>query len=190
LEQANGATDNAGSSVRGLMAGAAGPVAHHGSQVDWLPIRADAGSGIEDTGRRTAATYGSWEAADKAAAAGNWDGLPGGQTEVASGAAAGAVTIPGPASAAATPDCKEARSCGATAEDGTAPAGGDGPAADESDGRPVHHCSNLGQGQGPIPSAPVSLPSPCGGGGVAYPPGPVGPGVLVSRISPGGTSLT
>ncbi len=110
------------------------------------PIHADAGSGIEDSGGSTAAAYGSGAAADKAAAAGSRDGLPGGPTEVASGAAAGDVAVPGPSRAVATPSCKEAHSRGATAADGTAPAGGDGQAADKSNGRPIHHCSNPGQG--------------------------------------------
>ena len=173
MEQAGDATDHAGSSVRGLMAGAAGAVPHQGNRVDRRPIRADDGSGIKESGGSTAATYGSGVADNRAAAAGRRDGLPGGPTEVASGAAAGDVAVPGPASAAATPNCKDVHNRGATAEDGTAPAGGDGPAADESDGRPFHHRSNLAQGPGPAPSAPVNLPAPCsagrGGGSPSWP---------------------
>jgi hypothetical protein len=56
------------------------------------------------------------------------------------------------------------RSRGATAEDGTAPVGGENPAADESDGRPIHHGSISAHGHGPIPSATVSLPALCEGG--------------------------
>ena len=145
MEQAGDATDHAGSSVRGLMAGAAGAVPHQGNRVDRRPIRADDGSGIKESGGSTAATYGSGAADNRAAAAGRRDGLPGGPTEVASGAAAGDVAVPGPASATATPSCKDAHNRGATAEDGTAPAGGDGPAANKSDGRPINHCSRSGR---------------------------------------------